>query len=191
MADALTGSGEIATVGGRVRFTMSVPNGESIDLMLSRFGDEVADWRPFFRDVLMPRVAADVQANFEAEGGNVGGWDALSPAYAAWKEKFFPGRKILELTGRLKGSLTWDGGPGPNAVYEDSPTAMAWGTRVPYGRAHQYGVPDRNLPERRFLWLDDPEVYGKLMHEWLVERAGSAGMPVRDVEGVSYGARYL
>jgi len=33
-------------------------------------------------------------------------WEKLSPRYAAWKEKHYPGMPILTLTGRFRGSMT-------------------------------------------------------------------------------------
>jgi len=82
---------------------------------------------------------------FESEGKYVGGWPALSPRYAAWKAQHFPGRKILELYGRLKASMT---GMTPDTVWQAEPQKMTIGTTVPYAAVHQTG---HGLPERAFL----------------------------------------
>lgn len=51
-------------------------------------------------------------AIFDAEGGAEDNpqWEALAPEYEKWKHKNYPGAKILELTGKLRASLT-----GPSA----------------------------------------------------------------------------
>lgn len=46
----------------------------------------------------------------EGETLNNARWAELSEGYAAWKDKTFPGRGILELTGKLKRQLTGEGG---------------------------------------------------------------------------------
>ena len=40
-----------------------------------------------------------------------GGWPQLSPAYARWKERNFPGKGILELTGAYRSAATQIGSP--------------------------------------------------------------------------------
>jgi len=48
------------------------------------------------------------QRLFEREGrtSEHGKWEKLSPRYAAWKKKHYPGMPILTLTGRFNGSMT-------------------------------------------------------------------------------------
>ena len=50
------------------------------------------DW-----ESLAPIVAEAAEGIFASQGR--GGWAQLSPAYARWKERNFPGKGILELTG--------------------------------------------------------------------------------------------
>ena len=50
------------------------------------------DW-----ESLAPIVAEAAADVFASQGR--GGWAQLSPAYARWKEKHYPGKGILELTG--------------------------------------------------------------------------------------------
>ena len=159
---------------------MAVDGGERIDFMLSRFGAGVTNFLPFWQMWFMPRFISDVQAGFESEGEPVGGWAALSPAYAAWKMRKFPGRKILELTGRLKRSLTLEGGGlGPDGIYEEGPTSLTVGTSVPYARFHQMGTP--KMPQRRFLWLSNEQAYGKLLHRYLISLAAETGLRTNEL----------
>jgi len=48
---------------------------------------------------------ARVFASQGAEGGS-GRWPKLSPGYAAWKRRYFPGRRILVLSGEMKARFT-------------------------------------------------------------------------------------
>lgn len=73
-------------------------------------------------------------------------WPALSPRYAAWKARRFPGRGILVLTGDLVDSLTTEGSRGIFAV---TPKGFTYGSTLPYFPAHQQGT--RNMPRRRAL----------------------------------------
>ena len=80
-------------------------------------------------------------AQFPTEGahGASGKWAPLTARYAAWKARRYPGRKILELTGLLKGSLTSAGHP--DEVVQESKTSLWVGTAVPYAQYHQFGTP--------------------------------------------------
>lgn len=84
---------------------------------------------------------------FETEGAyGSGGWAPLTDRYRAWKEKKYPGMPILTLKGPLGDSLTDEFAPG--AVRRILPGMAEFGSSIAYGRAHQDGVPSRNLPAR-------------------------------------------
>lgn len=95
---------------------------------------------------------------FATQGGHAsGGWRALSPAYAAWKAKRFPGKPILRRTDRLFQSLT-------RPLHEDfifisKPDTMTIGTAVPYAVFHGRGT--RRMPQRRPVELTE-----KQKREW-------------------------
>ena len=80
-------------------------------------------------------------------------WQELSPAYAAWKMRHYPGKKILERTGRLKRSLTVKGGE--DSVSNITPSELAIGTRVPYAILHQMGT--KRLPQRKIIELTEKQ----------------------------------
>lgn len=92
---------------------------------------------------------------FEAEGAyeEREAWQDLSPAYAIWKKRHYPGRKILELTGRMKRSLTVPGTE--DGVLNITPEEMTIGTRLPYAVFHQTGR--GRLPQRKIIELTDKE----------------------------------
>jgi phage gpG-like protein len=92
---------------------------------------------------------------FAAEGLPTA-WPALSPAYAAWKQRNFPGKTILRRTDRLFGSLT---SMAPDTIFQATPRTLRMGSRVPYFMAHQVGA--GNLPARPPLVLL-PETFSEL-----------------------------
>lgn len=179
-AKASVGVGQ-SGVPGKVGFTIEIQGGEKVNVALSRFGEDVEDWTAFWQERFGPQFSADVQANFDGEGKFVGGWMPLSPGYAAWKAKKFPGKKMLERTGRLRNSLRFANGEmGSEGLFDPQPKSLTVGTLVPYAGDHQFGK-DR-LPQRRFMWLAKSEVYGKLIHRWLVDRAKGAELPLSGSE---------
>ncbi len=96
---------------------------------------------PVFEKELKEQFAA------EGEGPNRGAWKALSPGYAAWKERVYPGQPKLVATGRMREALTSEGSPFAMRVY--SGAQFNFGTQgVEYASFHQTGagkMPDRPL----------------------------------------------
>lgn len=138
----------------------------------------------FWSDVFAPKYFAAIQDLFKTsgtprgEGGKFSGapWTMLSPAYAKWKYKHYPGQPILTRDGRLRDSLAWGGNTlGPEGVWVATKHYAQFGTSVPYAAAHQYGVPKRNLPARPFLIKPDPAFWGPLLKQWVVKAAGYEG----------------
>lgn len=104
---------------------------------------------------------------FSAEGAfeNRSKWADLSPAYQAWKQKRYPGRKILELTGTLLASIAVRGAFGN--VTKVSPTEMVVGTSIPYAIYHQTGTP--RMPARKIIELteDQKKRWVQIIHKFL------------------------
>ena len=150
---------------------------------LASVQDAVKDLRPFWKDIFAPKYFATVQDVFalQGQGRGAGGrfaggrWAPLSPAYAAWKRRHFPGRTILVRTGRLRESVKWNGtGLGAGGIFEAEPGFAIAGTSVPYGRAHMDGR--SNMPARPFLPAPDPTVFAPLLREWIL-RVHRTGKP--------------
>lgn len=84
----------------------------------------------------------DIINHFKEESGPSGGWKELKKPRSG---------KILQLTGRLRGSILPDTGGteimGNNAVRMFS--------NVEYSRTHDLGDPSRNIPQREFMWLSN------------------------------------
>lgn len=175
---AIGGGGGISVSGpgGSVRLTFEIVGGERLDVTLSRFGQEVSDWRPFFREEVAPKFFETLQSNLAGQGSYVGGYAPLSEPYGSWKAQHYPGKTILRREDQIYNSLTWSGGPGPGGVYRDSPSSVEMGTSVPHAGPHQVG--SGRLPVRKivFLPVGASESYGRLAHRWVVAQAKAAGL---------------
>jgi hypothetical protein len=84
---------------------------ETVIRRLRGMEERAANLAPIFEKLAADfyRFEGDV---FRTEGAvNASGqWKPLSPRYAAWKAKRYPGRRILRLTGKLRSSLVKSGG---------------------------------------------------------------------------------
>ena len=114
---------------------------------------------------------------FETKGQSIGTkWKPLSPSYAAWKGRHFPGRPLLVLRGPMKQSLTEESSR--NAIFNrKGGRQLILGTRIKYAKFHQYGVKKNNLPARPFFKVDQG-----LVNDWAEEMA-------KDVELAEKGSR--
>jgi len=89
-----------------IRFAINIDGIATVDAAAARFNASMADFRPAW-----PAIVADFYqveaAQFDSLGAAGGtGWAPLSAKYAQWKEKHFPGKPILEQSGKLRRSLT-------------------------------------------------------------------------------------
>lgn len=134
-----------------MRFTFTIEGETQIDRTLARFADNIGDASPLW-DILADRFVKLEARQFKSEGAyGSGGWAALSPRYAAWKAKAYPGKPILERTGALKGSLTRR----PLGIEVLTPKSMTIGSGIDYGKFHQAG--GGRLPQRRPVELPEGE----------------------------------
>lgn len=136
------------------RLTFSILGDVQLDRTLESIESAATDLRPAW-EVLRGRFTRLEARQFAGEGRYSGGWSPLSPRYAAWKAKHYPGKTILRRTDELWRSLT----EGPEvAVIE--PSYMVLGTAVDYAWYHQQG--GRHLPRRRPVELPEAE-----RREWM------------------------
>ena len=128
------------------------------DVQLSRtladLGDRTDDLRPVW-DELADRFVGLERRQFATEGlYGSGGWAPLSPRYAAWKARAYPGKTILRRTDALYESLT----DRPLGVEVFEPGRMVIGSDVSYGAYHQLGGEvDGRPPQRRPVELPELE----------------------------------
>lgn len=148
----------------RLRITLAVEGEVQLDRTLARFTDAVSDAAPVW-EVLANRFAALERRQFASEGAYAsGGWTPLSPRYAAWKARRYPGKPILERTGELKRSLT----ERPFGVEVIEAGFMVVGSGTDYGRYHQAG--GGTLPQRRPVELPESErrTWARLIQRFIV-----------------------
>jgi phage gpG-like protein len=151
---------------GLLRFTVEIEGDDDVRIGLSRAAEQIKDWTPFWSDYFAPKFYADIAQNFATQGRLVGGWPALSPAYAAWKANHFPGQPLMRLTDDLYRSLSWSGtGPGPGGVFEAGADSLNIGTTIAYAEKHQRG--EGRLPKRQIVFIANADDYRQLLQRWV------------------------
>jgi phage gpG-like protein len=134
-----------------MQFTMRVDGVVLIDRHLLNVAERIEDAAPAFERIA-GLFAEGEKKQFESEGSwGSGTWSPLSPAYASWKLRRFPGTKILERTGALKASLTQR----PLGIEQITATRLRIGSGIFYGRYHQDGGP--RLPKRPPLAMPEKQ----------------------------------
>lgn len=121
------------------RFTFSIDGVPEFDRGFSRVEQTLTDFRSVWPNVAKEFYAIEA-GQFGSEGakGASGKWAALSPAYAKYKAKAFPGLPILRATESLFDSLT-----SPDAaasIFRVEQDAMTIGTKQEGAIYHQRGT---------------------------------------------------
>jgi len=140
---------------------------------ISRYGDAVRDFSPVWEQIRedFHRIEGE---QFDTEGARSGSpWAPLSPTYAAWKQKHFPGKQVLQLTGMMWGQF----GVGVGMMTTVEPMKLTMEpSGVPYAGIHQQGSPSTNLPRRRVVDLTEEDKMGwmKMIHNYVYDKAKEA-----------------
>lgn len=158
------------------RLTLEFFGERQLDRTLDAIDARLHNMRPAW-DALADRFAEVERRQFDSEGKyGSGGWKPLSPAYAAWKARRYPGKPILEREGDLRRSLTVR----PFPVERFGRLDAEFGSDVPYGAFHQRG--SGRLPQRRPVELPTStrEEWAKLLQRYVrTGTIGGAGSGVR------------
>lgn len=124
----------------------SIEGEKQLSRNLTTLDANLKNWKNEFSDVgryLKNFFSGEV---FESRGAVIGeGWKALNPAYAAWKAKHFPGRGILERTGKMRKSFQAESGNDYTRVFNNTD----------YFKYHQSRMPRAVLPRRVMMKLDE------------------------------------
>lgn len=115
---------------------------------ITRFTAGVSDLSPLWPDVLTEFRSIEAE-QFDTRGH--GEWAPLSPTYASWKARNYPGRSLLVREGELRDSLTSDKG----ADVKMAPLELRIGTRVKHAGFHQLGT--SRMPARKPIDLREPD----------------------------------
>lgn len=141
-------------------FTFEVSGEEQVRRRLSRIVSAGQDLSPAFRKI-RDRFYEGEEQQFGTEGSwGSGGWPPLSTRYAAGKARQHPGKPIMEITGKLKRSLTQSGAEGN--IENISRDTLSLGTSIAYAIYHQSTEPRTTLPRRPLIELPESE-----RREWM------------------------
>lgn len=134
--------GRTAVVGITLKF-----DDETARAQFTGLRHEIANTMHLFNS-LAEKVYEFEEKTFEAEGNPK--WVSLSRRYKMWKDRHYPGRKILELTGSLKAAATGSTGGSMKVlpIRRQSKEALEIGIKGAYVWAHQAGNLKRGLYRR-------------------------------------------
>jgi len=108
---------------------------------------------PYWQGTIMPET-------WKSQGRNMEGskWTSLTPKYLAWKRKHHPGKRLLELSGRLFGAVT--GGPGWYDKQEKKKLEIGVD-----GHDYFWYVSERETNPRRYFYNKDGDMPPKVWKE--------------------------
>jgi len=137
----------IKTFGVGLRFSFSVIGAEALSVDLSRFADEITDYRPFWNGPFLDVWRPWIQQAFATQGASTGRpWAPLSPSYAAWKaRRGYAYEGLLVRSGDLSSALMH---PERSrvGVWDPQPSSLRVGTTREGAIFHQTGT--RRMPAR-------------------------------------------
>ena len=155
--------------GREMRFAVSfTPDTKEFVRRFDRFASDLTDNTEIW-DAMADTLEDEVAKSFQTEGTHTGArWHPLSRRYAMVKARRFPGKRILEATGRLRQSFKRGG---RDHVRSIRPRRMVWGSSVQYFSYHQEGT--RRMPRRPILRLRSAQKdeWQRMIHDHLLERA--------------------
>lgn len=159
-----------------VRLDIEIEGEKKMARRLRNVGDEATDFRGPLRETGKYLTQFFSTKVFDTEGAVYGKpWQRLSSQYANRKQKLYPGKGILEATGRMRESFEYD--QRPNEVRVHNTTS--------YFKYHQSNQPRRKLPRRVMMDLDEKRKQGivKIFHDNLERAANNSGLSSRGGRG--------
>ncbi len=156
---------------------ISLAGQQRISRVFETLGDAVKDFSPVWNKIIDKILIPGIKANFETEGGAVGGWEKLKPKYAAWKKKKGFHKEVLQKTGLMRESLEKVGLGKSYNIERIEKQTMTFGTSVDYAYLHQKGK--GHLPQRRILvfWPNDARKVVSAMRRHIYKTTGVSSMP--------------
>jgi len=133
-----------------MNLTIAVTGAEQLRSQLDQAAIAFSDLTPLWPEIRDEFFAVE-QELFATEGGSGagGGWEPLSPAYAAWKAAAF-GTPIEVRTGALMASLA-----GSGADVSMGPDSMTIGTLLSYAGYQQFGT--SRMPARPVIDITESD----------------------------------
>lgn len=166
-------AGGESTVGPGARglhFTLSMPGLAPFGVALSRFGNQVADYTPFWNEYFRPWWRDLMLKQFRSAGAETGTrWAPL--AFRTQRQKARQGmahQGILVRFGSLSASLINPEADKQAGIWRPAAKSLVVGTSRPYGIFHQRRT--RRMPARPILRLGQAQVVplGKLLQGFVV-----------------------
>lgn len=161
-----------------VQISFDLPGERQLESYFDHLVHIPDDWRPAWEHMAEDFWASE-EREFDTEGQRT--WAPLSPRYAKWKERHYPGMPMLVRTGALKLSLTQPDAKG--AVYDVFPTELQLGTdlktrngQYTLGMLHQTGT-RRGMPPRPPVKIrsDLQSKWNERLTNWLREELDYKG----------------
>lgn len=122
-----------------MRFEFIVSGVKEFDRAFNRIGEHVSDLRPIWPELTRELFTIeDEQFKSAGSKGRSGQWKELSAAYAKRKAIDYPGKPILQRTGKMMQSLTSKTG---DTILVEEKDEYGFGTRLFYATYHQTGTP--------------------------------------------------
>lgn len=112
------------------------------DMFIARLKGNASKFNKFLQVAANTVGFADIIDHFSSETSPQGPWKELKRPRSG---------KILQLTGRLRGSVL----PGAGGTEVMGQNAVRMFSNVEYSRTHDEGDESRNIPQREFMWLSD------------------------------------
>ena len=130
----------------------------------------VKDLRPVWDDIA-DDFGKGEKSLFSRQGAKQGwaAWAPLNPDYVKWKKSKGFSTRILQRKGDLKDSLTRRSDK--NFIFKPRKLGMEIGTKVPYAKYHQRGVPKNKLPKREPIRITNTQrkTWVKLIQKYVIE----------------------
>ena len=161
---------KVSNVGGMLGITFEIEGVAQMARVLGISAKRVKDLRPVWDDIADDFVKKE--RTLFSRQGSVAGWNAwspLNPDYVKWKASKGFSTKILRRKGDLRDSLTKRGDS--NFIFKPRKLGMEIGTKVPYAKYHQRGVPKNKLPKREPIRITNPQRKGwtKMIQKFVIE----------------------
>jgi len=124
--------------------------------------DKIKDWTPAFQETAMTLKNIFSREVFESQGAIIEEqWSPLSKAYAYRKAKKYPGKGILEASGKMRAGFM--------TLYRPD-IAQVW-NEVEYFKYHQSNKPRTKLPRRVMIKLAEAQRQQvvKIFHKYFIK----------------------
>ena len=160
----------IKVVGGEMHVRFGQPNVDDFATRLEELGLRMQDLQPVLDKFGRYLVREHIPGQFAAQG-HPKRWASLSPAYARWKARHFPGRPILVRTGAMKGGFRYEARKRSLRVINRVKAGQK-GRGKPRWFYHQHGT--GNMPARPVLQISDADrqKLSELANEYLEASGG-------------------